>query len=95
MQSPDRFKPLIPKLRETNAKMVHHDSITGTSLIYIVYNETLGMQQTLEYNQEVLQQMFKERTLREFGMRLDELLHCGSKINDRNLCPDSKRARRT
>jgi hypothetical protein len=39
--------------------------------------------------------MFKERTLREFGMRLDELLLCGSKINDRNLCPDPKRARRT
>jgi len=39
--------------------------------------------------------MFKEKTLKEFGMRLDELTLCTVKINDRNLCPDPSRARRT
>jgi hypothetical protein len=39
--------------------------------------------------------MFKEKTLREFAVRLDELTLCTVKINDRNLCPDPSRARRT
>jgi GTPase SAR1 family protein len=82
-------------LRETTAKMMHHDSITGSSLIYIVYNETLGMQRLLEKNSEIMQTMFKEKILRDHGLRLDELLLCSVKINDRNLCPDPTRARRT
>ena len=39
--------------------------------------------------------MFKEKTLRESGMRLDELTLCSIRINDRNLCPDPSRTRRT
>jgi len=44
LHNAERFRPQISSLRENNAKMMHHDAITGTSLIYIVYNETLGMQ---------------------------------------------------
>lgn len=37
------FKNQVGALWKMNSKMMHHDSITGSSLIYIIYNETVGM----------------------------------------------------
>ncbi len=76
-------------------KMMHHDSITGTSLIYIIYNETVAMQALLEKNAQTLQHLFAANALRNENLKLEELTLCTHYINNRNLCPEPKRARRT
>lgn len=42
------FRQHVGDMRKMTAKMMHHDSITGSSLVYIIYNETVGMQQLLD-----------------------------------------------
>jgi hypothetical protein len=86
---------LVTELKRQAAKMMHHDAITGTSLIYIIYNETLGLHQTIDRNAENLQDMFTHKALFEKGIRLDELTLCIPRINERNLCLDPLKARRT
>lgn len=58
MQDLEEFKSHVSNLRKMTGKMLHHDSITGTSLIYIIYNETVGMQQLLERNARTLHDLF-------------------------------------
>ena len=49
-----RLKNLITELKKEAAKIIHHDTITGTSLIYIIYNETIELHQTFDKNAENL-----------------------------------------
>ena len=35
-------------------RMMHHDSITGTSLMYVVHNESVTIEKALDKNAEVL-----------------------------------------
>lgn len=58
MQNLEEFKGHVSELRKMTGKMLHHDSITGTSLIYIIYNETVGMQQLLERNARTMHDLF-------------------------------------
>ncbi|TNV85114.1 hypothetical protein FGO68_gene2057 [Halteria grandinella] len=83
------FKHHVADMRKMTAKMMHHDSITGSSLVYIIYNETVGMQQLLDSNQQVMSGLWQKRLLREHGLKVDEMALCTYKINDRNKClPD-------
>ena len=51
---PSRLKSLVTELQRESAKLVHHDTITGTSLIYIIYNLTIGIHQLMDSNAENL-----------------------------------------
>ena len=86
---------MINELKKEAAKTIHHDTITGTSLIYIIYNETIELHQNFDKNAENLQDMFATKVINERGLRLDELTLCTPRLNDRNLCLDPLRARRT
>ncbi len=79
-------------LRKQTAKMMHHDSITGSSLVYIIYNETIQIQQTIDNNNQVMTDLWNKRLLREQGLKLTVMNYCTVRINERNLCPHPSRA---
>lgn len=48
------FKSQVEALSQMSAKMMHHDTITGTSLQYVIQNETQGLQQAIDENAKIL-----------------------------------------
>jgi hypothetical protein len=89
------FRDQIGKLRQMTSKMIHHDSITGSSLIYIVYNETVGMHTLLDSNADTLSNLYTQTMGREHQMKVRDLRMCNIRINDRNLCPGPDAASHT
>jgi hypothetical protein len=41
--NPNALVSTVAQLRELTARMIHHDSITGSSLSYIIQNETVTL----------------------------------------------------
>ena len=65
---------------------MHHDTITGTSLTYIIYNQSVSIQYTLDRNAEVLKGIFKNLMRDELALKLADVNICMPKLNTRNLC---------
>ena len=86
-QSFQFYKGVIPRLKETVATMVHHDTITGSSMPYVVQNATAQVEAMNKANGEVLTRVVTDKVMQEEGLKVDNLQWCNlHKVNERPVC---------